>query len=266
MTDDAPDAGREVTWERRGSVGVVAINRPDRMNAVTPPMGQMLLDGFRALEGDPEVRSVILTGAGRSFCSGADVKAGIADPEAVLRDTWNPLIETMTSLRIPIIAAINGVAAGAGASLALASDLRVADGTARIQLSFVKVGLLPDTGATWLLPRLIGLGRANELAMLGGDVSASDALAWGLVNRVCDDGAAVPAAEEIARRFEGLPSSVAAVKAAHHRGLSTDLSDQLVHEASEQGRLRNHPDFDEAMAAFREKRRPEFAPRTPTLG
>lgn len=251
----------EVISEQHGAIGFVRLNRPERMNAVTPPMGDLLVAAFRALEADPSVRAVVLTGAGRAFCAGADVKTGIEAPETVLRDTWNPLIETMVSLRIPIIAALNGVAAGAGASLALASDLRVASVSARLQLSFVKVGLLPDTGATWLLPRLVGLGRANELAMLGRDIVALEAQQWGLVNRVTEDGGAVDAAVELAEELAGVSSSTGAVKQAHHRALERTLTDQLAHEAREQGRLQRLPDFAEAMAAFADKRAPAFTPR-----
>ncbi|WP_248292759.1 enoyl-CoA hydratase/isomerase family protein [Actinomycetospora sp. TBRC 11914] len=254
--------GTDVVREQRGAVGIVRINRPDRMNAVTPPMGDLLADAFRALEADPSVRAVVLTGEGRAFCSGADVKSGIEAPERVLRDTWNPLIETMVSLRIPIIAALNGVAAGAGASLALASDLRVASPSARLQLSFVKVGLLPDTGATWLLPRLVGLGRANELAMLGRDLGASEALAWGLVNRIGDEHGALDAAIELAEELAAVSSSTDAIKHAHQRALECTLTDQLAHEATEQGRLQRLPDFDEAMSAFADKRPPAFPPRS----
>jgi 2-(1,2-epoxy-1,2-dihydrophenyl)acetyl-CoA isomerase len=259
---DVTGTGSEILRERRGPVGFLRLNRPERMNAVTPPMGTVLADGFRALEADPEVRVVVLTGVGRAFCSGADVKAGIEPPERVLRDTWNPLIETMLSLEVPVIAALNGVAAGAGASLALASDLRVASPSARLQLSFVKIGLLPDTGATWLLPRLVGLGRANEIALLGRDVGAAEAHQWGLVNRVSDEGGALDAAVELAEEIAGVSSSTTSVKRAHQRALRSDLADQLDHEAREQGRLYGRPDFAEAMTAFAQKRAPAFPPRS----
>jgi 2-(1,2-epoxy-1,2-dihydrophenyl)acetyl-CoA isomerase len=259
--DPDPGTSDEVYQERQGAIGLLRINRPERMNAVTTPMGDLLAEGFRALEADPEVRVVVLTGEGRAFCSGADVKAGIDPPEQVLRDIWNPLIETMLSLQVPIIAALNGVAAGAGASLALASDLRVASPSARLQLSFARIGLIPDTGATWLLPRIVGLGRANEIALLGRDVGAAEALGWGLVNRVSEEGGALAAAVALAEEIAAVSSSTTEIKRAHHRALQSSLSDQLEDEAREQGRLHAGPDFAEAVTAFAEKRKPAFARR-----
>ena len=134
------------------AIGKSFLNRPDRLNAVHPEMGNTLRLAFLDLEADPEIRAIVLTGRGRAFCAGADISGDTGNAEAVLRDIWNPLITTMLELDVPIIAALNGVAAGAGASLAFASDLRVAASSARFQLSFVKIGLMPDSGATWHSP------------------------------------------------------------------------------------------------------------------
>jgi 2-(1,2-epoxy-1,2-dihydrophenyl)acetyl-CoA isomerase len=169
----------------------------------------------------------------------------------------------MQSLQLPIIAAVNGVAAGAGVSLALACDLRIAATSARFQLSFAKIGLMPDAGLTWLLPRVVGLGRANELALLGGNLSASEARGWGLVNQLSEDGEAVADAVAMARRFAELSVSVASIKKAHHRGLESDFASQLDYEADTQGWLQQQPDFAEATKAFTEKRPARFAERTP---
>jgi 2-(1,2-epoxy-1,2-dihydrophenyl)acetyl-CoA isomerase len=255
----------DVLVTREGPVGIVTINRPQRLNAVTPAAGEQLSAAFQDLDADPDTRAIVLTGAGRGFCAGADISGNVGNARDVLLNTWNPLVNTMQGMDLPIIAALNGVAAGAGVSLALACDLRVAAQSARLQLSFTKIGLLPDAGATWLLPRIVGLGRANELAMLARDLKADDALQWGLVNRVCEDGAALETAVALARDIAELAGSVAAVKWAHHRTFDSTLAEQLQFEADTQGWLQQQPDFAEAVNAFREKRPTQRAPRLPGL-
>jgi 2-(1,2-epoxy-1,2-dihydrophenyl)acetyl-CoA isomerase len=265
MTSTAPPTENtaDILVARDGEVGIVTINRPRRLNAVTPSAGERLSEAFRGLEADPRIRAVVLTGAGRGFCAGADISGDTGNARDALIQTWNPLIRTMLDLEVPIIAAVNGVAAGAGASLALACDLRVAASSARIQLSFTKIGLLPDAGLTWLLPRIVGLGRANELAMLARDLPASEALQWGLVNRVSEDGTALESAVELAREIAALSNSVTSVKRAHQRSFDSTLSDQLAFEADTQGWLQGQPDFTEATEAFGEKRAPTRTPRVP---
>lgn len=253
----------DVIIYRDGPVGVITINRPGRLNAVTPEAGDTLAAAFLDLEADSNIRAVVLTGAGRGFCAGADISGDVGNARDVLLKAWNPLVKTMQSLQLPIIAAVNGVAAGAGVSLALACDLRVAARSARFELSFAKIGLMPDAGLTWLLPRVVGLGRANEMALLGGRLSASDAHQWGLVNQLSDDGESVTDAVEIARRFAGLSSSVASIKRAHHRALEADFADHLDYEADTQGWLQQQPDFSEATKAFAEKRPAQMSARTP---
>lgn len=254
---------QQLIVKRDGCVGIVSLNRPRRLNAVPPEMGNMLRGAFLELEADPEIRAVVLTGEGRAFCAGADIGAGNAtgNAEQVLRDIWNPLITTMVELDVPIIAAVNGVAAGAGASLAFACDLRVAARSARFQLAFVKIGLMPDAGASWLLPRIVGLGRANELALLGRDLPAEEAHQWGLVNELAEDGAALETAVALGRRFAEVSTSAGAIKLAHHAGLEARLEAQLEREAVLQGRLQQQPDFAEATCAFAEKRPARFATR-----
>jgi 2-(1,2-epoxy-1,2-dihydrophenyl)acetyl-CoA isomerase len=261
LTDELTDTDVLVT--RDGPVGIVTINRPHRLNAVTPAAGDRLSAAFQSLEADPGIRAVVLTGAGRGFCAGADISGDVGNARDVLLHTWNPLVQTMVGLEIPIIAALNGVAAGAGVSLALACDLRVAAVSARIQLSFTKIGLLPDAGLTWFLPRIVGLGRANELALLARDIHAPEALNWGLVNRVCDDGTALDTAISVGRDIAALAGSVSAVKRAHRRTFDAALPDQLDFEADTQGWLQQQPDFAEATTAFAEKRPPVRATRTP---
>jgi 2-(1,2-epoxy-1,2-dihydrophenyl)acetyl-CoA isomerase len=252
---------QELLVARAGCVGIVSLNRPERLNAVHPAMGDTLRSTFLDLERDPEIRAIVLTGRGRAFCAGADISGDTGNAETVLRDIWNPLITTMLGLDVPIIAAVNGVAAGAGASLAFACDLRVASSSARFQLSFVKIGLMPDAGATWLLPRIVGLGRANELALLGRDLPAAEAHQWGLVNDVADEGAAADAAVALAGRFAELSASAGTIKSMHRMGCESSLRDHLEREAVAQGRLQQEPDFDEATRAFREKRAAQFGSR-----
>jgi 2-(1,2-epoxy-1,2-dihydrophenyl)acetyl-CoA isomerase len=261
-TDDTQPT-TDVLVEHDDTVGVITINRPARLNAVTPAAGDALRSAFLELEADSRIRAVVLTGAGRGFCAGADISGDVGDARQVLLEAWNPLVMTMQLLQLPIIAAINGVTAGAGVSLALACDLRVAAPSARFELSFAKIGLMPDAGLTWLLPRVVGLGRANELAFLGGRLSAAEARDWGLVNHLSEDGQAVTDAVAIARRFAELSVSVAAIKQAHHRGLETDFASQLKYEADTQGWLQQQPDFAEATQAFAAKRPPRLAERTP---
>lgn len=269
MVSSIPTADRtqptaDILVERDDAVGVITINRPQRLNAVTPDAGDTLRAAFLDLEADSRIRAVVLTGAGRGFCAGADISGDVGNARQVLLDSWNPLVMTMRSLELPIIAAINGVAAGAGVSLALACDLRVAAASARFELSFAKIGLMPDAGLTWLLPRVVGLGRANELALLAGRLSAAEAREWGLVNRVSEDGQALGDAKTMARRFAELSVSVATIKQAHNRALQADLADQLNYEAQTQGWLQEQPDFAEATRAFAEKRPPRPTERRPS--
>lgn len=251
----------DIIVECEDSVAIVTINRAHRLNALTPAAAQLLDESLRELEADSAVRAMVLTGAGRGFCAGADISGEVGNARRVLLDFWNPLVQTMTGLDLPIIAAVNGIAAGAGVALALACDLRVAEKSARMQLSFTKIGLIPDAGSTWLLPRVVGLGRANELAMLGRPIGAEEALRWGLVNQVCDDGTVRNCAVALAREAAGLAGSIVAVKHAHHRGFESGFDDQIAYEAETQGKLQLHPDFAEAAAAFKEKRTPRRAPR-----
>jgi 2-(1,2-epoxy-1,2-dihydrophenyl)acetyl-CoA isomerase len=268
MVSSIPTADRtqptaDVLVEHADTVGVITINRPARLNAVTPETGDTLRSAFLELEADSRIRAIVLTGAGRGFCAGADISGEVGNARKVLLEMWNPLVVTMRSLQLPIIAAINGVAAGAGVSLALACDLRVAATSARFELSFAKIGLMPDAGLSWLLPRVVGLGRANELALLGNRLSATEARDWGLVNRLSEDGQALTDAVEMAGRFAELSVSVASIKHAHHRALESDFASQLNYEADTQGWLQQQPDFTEATQAFAAKRPPRLAERTP---
>src|SRR3954453_10492595 len=183
------DPGRPlVRSETTDGIATVTLDRPDALNALTIPMKEQLLSAFRAIGRDREVRAVVLTGVGRAFCAGQDLKERL-EPDATplvveVRDRYNPIIRAMRSLPQPIVGAINGVAAGAGASLAFACDLRIAAEGASFVLAFGRIGLVPDSGATWLLPRLVGAARAAEVVLTGEPIVAAEAERLGLVAKV----------------------------------------------------------------------------------
>lgn len=246
-----------------GPVATVTLDRPAALNALTIPVKAALLGALRALADDRAVRVVILTGEGRAFCAGQDL-AERDDPDAPpldveLRERYNPIVATMRAMDQPVIAAVNGVAAGAGASLAFAADLRLASTAARFVLAFGRIGLVPDSGATWTLPRLVGPGRAAELALVGDPVDAETALRIGLVTRVVEPDELLPEARRVAEALAAAaPSAVAATKHALDAAWDRDLAAALEAEAELQGRLGRSADHAEGLAAFREKRSPVF--------
>lgn len=237
---------------------VVTLNRPDRFNALNHALVADLRELFAKLDADDDVRAIVLTGAGRAFCAGADLKAGPSDVEDVIRRLYIPLVDEVTKMRTPIVAAVNGPAAGAGFSLALLADLRVASTAATFSMSFVRVGLVPDAGATWLLPRVVGAGRAAEIALLGRKVTAEQALAWNLINDVVPPGDLLFRASALARELASLPASVGQVRRLLRASGESSLATQLDAEAVEQGRAQQHPHFSEAKQSFVEKREPRF--------
>src|SRR5439155_8961678 len=214
-----PDATTHLLEERDEAVAILTLNRPERLNALTTALGDRLCEALDDLAADPSVRAIVLAGAGRGFCSGADIKDDTGDAEAALREHYNPLVQTMAELEVPLLAAVNGVAAGAGASLAFACDLLVAAESARFQLSFVKVGLVPDCGATWTLPGTVGVARAAELMLTGRDLAATDAHEWGLVNRVVPDGEALRATVDLAHEIAAVSSSAGLARRIVRAGL-----------------------------------------------
>ena len=253
-----------VELDGEAGTATITLNRPDALNSLTVPMKQELLAAFRRVEREASVRAVILTGAGRAFCAGQDLKERLAPdaaPLAVeLRERYNPIIRAMRSLSKPIVGAINGVAAGAGASLAMACDIRVASEAATFALAFGRVGLVPDSGATWFLPRLVGPTNAAEIALLGDPVAAGDALRLGLVGRVVAAGALATEARAIAARLAaGAPRAMALTKRALDAAWERDLDASLEYEAQLQDIAGRTKDHQEGMAAFLEKRKPQFS-------
>jgi 2-(1,2-epoxy-1,2-dihydrophenyl)acetyl-CoA isomerase len=244
-------------------VATITLNRPDALNSLTVPMKQALLAALRRVERDASVRAVILTGAGRAFCAGQDLRERLSPDAAPLgvevRERYNPIIRAMRGLPKPIVAAINGVAAGAGASLAIASDIRIASDAATFALAFGRVGLVPDSGATWLLPRLVGLTRATEMALLNEPVPAADALRLGLVGRVVPaDQLGAEARSVAARLAAGAPRAIALTKRALNAAWDRDLDAALEYEAHLQDMAGRSKDHAEGLAAFMEKRSPRF--------
>ena len=264
MSGDRPaPAFTSLRLEVADAIATITLDRPEALNALTIALKQELLTALRSVGRDRAVRAVVLTGAGRAFCAGQDLKERLepdAAPLAIeLRDRDNPIIREMRRLDRPIVGAINGVAAGAGASLAFACDLRLAAEGASFVLAFGRIGLVPDSGATWFLPRLVGPAKAAELALLGETLSAADAERFGLVARVVPADALAAEARAMATRLAGLaPRALSLTKRALERTWSLDLEAALEDEAYRQGIAGATADHAEGLAAFLEKRPPRF--------
>ncbi len=246
-----------------GAVATLTLDRPEALNALTVPVKVALRQAFESLSADRAVRAVILTGAGRAFCAGQDLaereQPDAAPLEAEVRDRYNPIIRAIRSMGQPVMAAVNGVAAGAGASLALACDLRICAEEARFVLAFGRIGLVPDSGATWFLPRIVGPAKAAELALVGDQVDATEALRLGLVSRVVPADRLLVEARALAERIaEGAPLAMALTKEALQRSATITLDEALEGEAKLQGIAGASRDHAEGLAAFREKRPPRF--------
>jgi len=244
----------------RDAIATITLNRPDKLNAFTGTMREDLLAALRGCENDPAVRVVVITGAGRAFCAGGDVefmsglqKSGDTTSFRKLLDAGRDIILQIASMPTPVIAAVNGIAAGAGCNLALACDYRLASEHAKLSESFVRIGLHPDWGGTWLLPRLVGRSRALELMATGRMVDAAEALALGMVDRVVAD---LPAeTEKLAQSLAAAPPiAIAGIKRALDASERNDLRAQLDLEAEHQLRCFLSTDAAEGMAAFFEKR------------
>jgi 2-(1,2-epoxy-1,2-dihydrophenyl)acetyl-CoA isomerase len=250
-------------YEVADAIATITLARPEALNALTVPMKTELLAALRAVGRDRTVRAVVLTGEGRAFCAGQDLKERLepdASPlEVEVRERYNPLIAAMRGLDRPIVGAINGVAAGAGASLAFACDIRIAAEGASFVLAFGRIGLVPDSGSTWFLPRLVGPAKAAELALLGDALTAADAERFGLVARVVAADALAAESRAVATRLAALaPQAIAHTKRALQRSWSVDLESALEDEAYRQGIVGGTADHAEGLAAFIEKRPPRF--------
>lgn len=254
-----------VQIHQRGAITELILNRPSSLNSINRQMAdelQRLLDDVRA---DQSCRCLVITGAGRGFCSGQALDGGTAgdalptDIAGLVKSAYIPIIEGVRALPLPVVAAVNGVAAGAGFSLALAADLRVASDTAWFSCGFSRIGLVPDSGATWFAPRLIGLGRAYELAVTGRRVDADEALAWGMVNRVFPTAEFEKSYLDYALELAAGPTrALDLTKKAFNAGFDNTLEQQLRLEAELQQVAAETSDFAEGRRAFLEKRAPSF--------
>jgi 2-(1,2-epoxy-1,2-dihydrophenyl)acetyl-CoA isomerase len=251
----------EVEVTREGSVLTIILNRPDVLNALTSSVHQGI---FAALEDarDPSVRAVVITGAGRGFCVGQDLQEfsdGAADVADNLRRNYHRNVLSIRALEKPVIAAVNGAAAGAGLSLALACDVRIASEAASFVPAFIKIGLVPDSGGTWLARRLLGTSRAFEWLTTGRRLSAEEARAWGLVSEVVPAEQFAERAQEVAQLFAAMPTrAVWHTKRLLDAAETTTFADQLELEAVTQAELTRTADFREGVAAFLEKRDAAF--------
>lgn len=248
----------------------LTLNRPDKLNSFNPALHHALKAALDDAAADRSVRAVILTGAGRGFSAGQDLSDRSREPGAPppdLADTldrlYNPLVRRLRSMPVPVVAAVNGVAAGAGANIALACDVVVAARSARFIQAFSKIGLIPDSGGTWTLPRLVGPARAFALAALAEPVSAEQAEAWGMIWRVVDDAALAAETEALAARLAAMPTgALVTLREGLDNAQTVSLSDQLDWERDNQASLGRSADYAEGVAAFLEKRPARFGERS----
>jgi 2-(1,2-epoxy-1,2-dihydrophenyl)acetyl-CoA isomerase len=252
-----------ILTERRGDVLVVTLNRPERLNAAPPAM----FEEIGAVLGDlGGARAVLFAGAGRGFCSGADVAAGALGAEnpgeatfGALTCSYNPALLAIAELGVPVVSAVRGPAAGIGCSLALAADFCVASQTAYFLQAFVNIGLVPDGGASWMLPRLIGKARATAMMMLGERVPATTALEWGMIHEVVLDEALDLAAFALAERLAAGPTvALGLMRRGLHAAFESDYASAMVREAENQRAARGSADSMEGGMAFLQKRAPKF--------
>jgi 2-(1,2-epoxy-1,2-dihydrophenyl)acetyl-CoA isomerase len=262
MTSESDESDETVVYEAREGVAWITLNRPDRLNAVTAELSIALVEALRRAAGE-DVRAVVLGGAGRGFCSGSDLRQNFGPtavhPSDSLRRFRHPILLAMRDLGKPIVCAVNGPAAGIGCSIALAGDFTVAAESATFSLAQIKLGLIPDGGATWFLSRGLSRARALEFALLGESIGAREAFDAGLIARCVADGEFSAEVTALAARLAAGPTrAYALAKAALDRAPANDLAEQLELEARLQSEAAASADFAEGLAAFSDRRQPRF--------
>jgi 2-(1,2-epoxy-1,2-dihydrophenyl)acetyl-CoA isomerase len=257
-----------IITEHQEGYRVITLNRPGRLNSFNEALHAALMSALLDAESDGNCRALILTGAGRGFCAGQDLSDRVFSPGQVpdlsstLEHLYNPLIRKIRSLQMPVICAVNGVAAGAGANIALACDIVLAARSAKFIQAFAKLGLVPDSGGTWFLPRLIGTARARALALLAEPVPAEQAEAWGMIWKAVEDVSLMDEAHRLAAHFAAQPTvGLGLIKQALDASETNDLDQQLDLERDLQGQAGRTPDYLEGVTAFFEKRQPKFSGR-----
>ena len=249
--------------ENNGAIRTITLNRPKAFNSFDSEMGAAFQTALDEAGKDDSVRCIVIKGEGRAFCAGQDLKE-VTAPDApnfkvIVEETYNQSIRRICSIKKPIIAAVNGVAAGAGANIALACDLTIATESASFIQAFSKIGLIPDSGGTWWLPRLVGMQRAKAMAFLGNKVSASEAEEMGLIYKSVSDDEFNSVVEKTASKLSTMPTlALGLTKAAFHEGMDCSLNDQLTRELEYQFIAAESDDYAEGVASFLEKRAPEF--------
>jgi 2-(1,2-epoxy-1,2-dihydrophenyl)acetyl-CoA isomerase len=256
-----------VLYQESGPVAVATLNRPQALNSFTRQMHHDLWSALDRADANPAIRALVITGAGRGFCAGADLsgfdlspgpgQVERADPGPVIDETFNPTVRRLQGLRMPTVAAVNGVAAGAGASLAMTCDIAIASPGASFIQAFSRIGLVPDAGGTWFLTQRVGLARAMALAMTGDKLSAEQARDWGMIWDVADD--CLAAATALAQRLAAMPTqALVATRAILRDAASNTLEQQLQLERATQSAMGRTHDYIEGVTAFLEKRAPVF--------
>lgn len=264
MSGTQGPSGRPVLVEERPGYRALVLNRPQKLNAFDSATHAALLEAVGDAGRDPDCRAVLLAGAGRAFCAGQDLaEPGLTGPDAdlgaVLERGWNPLVRAVRALPKPVVCAVQGTAAGAGASLAFACDVTLAAEDARFAQAFIRIGLVPDSGATWTLPRLAGPHRARALAMLGDPITGAEAAAWGLVWRAVPAAVLMDEAHALCARLARLPArALATTKRALDAAEANTLDAQLALEAELQRDLGRSADYGEGVSAFQQKRPARF--------
>ena len=255
-----------VLVDRREGYRIITLNRPQRLNAFNGPMQQALLEAVADTEQDQSCRALLITGAGRAFSSGQDLSERVTPsgevivPGEALQKYYNPLVLKLRALPFPVVAAVNGTAAGVSCNIALACDIVLAARSASFLQPFARLGIIPDGGGTWLLPRLVGQARARGLALLAEPLPAEKAEQWGLIWKVVDDAALMPEAEKLCSHFATAPTyGLGLIKRAFDAAEDNELAAQLDLERTLQREAGSHPNYPEGVKAFLGKRKPEFS-------